>query len=254
MSFQDGAGNWRWMEAIVTNQLNHPDIKAIVVSCRDVTPQINAESRLKEMQLLEALVEGEEKERSRIARDLHDEVLGMIAAAKMQFSALIEKKPDLYELKEYIQGMELLQAGALQVRKTSHNLMPEILLENGLDEAISRYCRNISNDKLNMEYFSVGNIERFSPNFELSLYRIVQELINNIVRHSSANSALVQLSRHTNILSLTIEDNGKGFKTTDQMNGTGLQSVKKRVEAMNGQMEIISEPGKGTSVYLEFGL
>ncbi|HLL43612.1 MAG TPA: ATP-binding protein [Segetibacter sp.] len=75
-----------------------------------------------------------------------------------------------------------------------------------------------------------------------------------MVRHSSANSALVQLSRHTNILSLTIEDNGKGFKTTDQMNGTGLQSVKKRVEAMNGQMEIISEPGKGTSVYLEFGL
>ena len=105
-----------------------------------------------------------------------------------------------------------------------------------------------------MEYFSVGNIERFSPNFELSLYRIVQELINNIIRHSGANSALVQLSRHTNILSLTIEDNGKGFKTTGKMKGTGLQSVKKRVEAMNGQMEIISEPGKGTSVYLEFGI
>ena len=250
--FKSASGAWRWTEAIVTNQLDHPDIKAIVVSARDVSQQVNAENRVKEMQLLEALMEGEEKERCRIARDLHDEVSGMIAAAKMLLGTLHEKAPGAADLKEFRQGMELLEEAALQVRRTSHKLMPEVVLEKGLDEALNRYCQTISNDKLQVEYFSFGDVGRTSPNFELSLYRIAQELINNIVKHAFASQAIVQLSCQNNLLSLTIEDDGRGFKFGQHQKGTGLTSIQKRIEAMNGQLEVKSEVGKGTSIYMEF--
>ena len=251
--FKDAQGHWHWLEAVVTNQLNHPDIKAIVVSCREISQQIETNEKLKEMQMLEALVEGEEKERSRIARDLHDGISGMIAAAKMQFSALGEKLDEAPALKEFVQGMDLLEKAARQVRATSHNLMPEILLENGLSEALRRYCCNISHDNFMVDYCYIGDMIRFSPNFELSLYRIAQELIGNIIRHSGAGQALIQLSYQQGLLSLTIEDQGKGFFYDPSLEGTGLRSVKKRVEAMNGHLEIHSAPGKGTSIYIEFG-
>ena len=250
--FRDAAGNWLWIESVVTNQLNHPDIRGIVVSARDVTNQFNTEAKLKEMQLLKALQEGEEKERSRIARDLHDEISGMIAAAKMQFSSLTAQAPEIAASDGYQQGMDLLTNAALQVRRTSHNLMPEILLENGLTIALQRYCSSISCESLTIEYFSLGENRRYSPAFELSLYRIAQEIIGNVLKHSGAAKALVQLSQHQNVLSLTIEDNGRGFCRDDKMKGTGLHSIKKRVEAMNGFLEIQSDLGNGTNVYLEF--
>ncbi|HEV7331531.1 MAG TPA: PAS domain S-box protein [Flavisolibacter sp.] len=250
--FRNASGVYRWTEAIVTNQLQNPDVKAIVVSARDIHQQVEAEQKLKEMQLLEALMEGEEKERSRIARDLHDEIAGMIAAAKMHVEILAGKTPEVTDKKEYHQVTALLEKAALQVRRTSHNLMPEIVLENGLDSALERYCKSISNDFLTVDYFSLGTINRHSPAFELSLYRIAQELINNIIKHSGASEAIVQISQRNHLLSLTIEDNGKGFHPDLQKSGTGIYSVRQRVRAMNGQLEINSSPGRGTSVYLEF--
>lgn len=250
--FRHAAGHWLWVESVVTNQLNDPDIRGIVISARDVTNQFNTGAKLKEMQLMEALQEGEEKERSRIARDLHDEISGMIAAAKMHFSSLTVQAPAIAIAGGYLQGMQLLENAALQVRRTSHNLMPEILLENGLTEALQRYCSNVSSNTLKIAFVSIGEVVRQSPKFELSLYRIAQELISNVLKHSGAGEALVQLSQYQAILSLTIEDNGRGFFPDDKMNGTGLQSIKNRVEAMNGFLEIHSEIGQGTHVYMEF--
>lgn len=250
--FKDAQGNWHWLEAIVTNQLTHPNIKAIVVSSRDISQRIETDLRLKEMHLLEALIEGEEKERNRIAIDLHDEVSGMIAAAKMQFSALSEKNKPLAVSKEYEQGMNLLESALRSVRNTSHNLMPELLLENGLDKALQRYCNVVNNEQLYVEYITTGFIQRYSSSFELALYRITQELIGNIIKHAYATEALVQLSDHNNILSLSIEDNGCGFDENLRIKGTGLKSIEKRVNAMNGKMELHSQPGKGTQIYLEF--
>lgn len=249
---RDVNGNWHWLEAIVTNQLSNPSIQAIVVSAREVTQQVEAEQKLKELQFIEALMEGEEKERSRIARDLHDEISGLIAAAKMHFGALSETVPQLQQAKEFLQGMVLLENAALQVRRTSHNLMPEILLENGLEAALQRYCGAVGTDKLKVIFGGIGTINRFSPSFELSLYRIAQELLNNVLKHAGASEVVVQLSQQGNTLSLTIEDNGNGFNPEQVQGGTGLRSIRKRVAMMNGQIELSSAPGRGTSIYLEF--
>src|SRR5579875_647184 len=129
--------------------------------------------------------------------------------------------------------MNLLEEAAKLVRSTSQNLMPEALLENGLNEALRRYCNSISNDKLLVDYTSIGVEKQYPSHFKLSLYRIAQELINNMVKHSKATTALVQLSAAQNLLTLTVEDNGKGFHEHSFTKGTGLKSIYKRVAAMN---------------------
>jgi signal transduction histidine kinase len=215
--------------------------------------QLKSIQHQKELQLLQALMQGEEKERSRIAKDLHDGVAGMLAAVKMHFSS-IPGSDDLMQVEGYQQGMKLLNEATQEIRKTSHNLMPEVLLQHGLDEALRRYCNNVNNSKvLQIQYDSWGEIGRFHDSFELSVYRIVQELINNIIKHSKATQAIVQLSQQEEILSISIEDNGIGFSGNDNgKDGMGLRSLQSRIEAMNGKLEVESSQQSGVSAYLEF--
>ena len=206
----------------------------------------------KELQLLQALMKGEEKERSRIAKDLHDGVAGMLAAVKMHFSSM-PAADEISHTEGYRQGMKLLNEATHEIRKTSHNLMPEVLLQHGLDEALRRFCNNVNNSRtLQMQYDSWGEINRFDDGFELSVYRIVQELVNNIIKHSKATQAMVQLNQRDDLLTLSIEDNGIGFSQTNESEGMGLQSLQSRIKAMNGKLEIESSEQSGVSAYLEF--
>lgn len=252
--FRSASGEWRWVEAVVTNQMANPDIAAIVVSCRDVTQQVKTEQQLKEMQLWEALVNGEEKERSRIAKDLHDGVAGMLAAAKMHLASLHSSEREIAETAAFKQAIQLLEEAAVEVRKTSHNLMPELLLQHGLDEALRRYCCNISNNStLVVRYDSWGELKRYKSSFELSVYRIVQELVNNIVKHAQASEAVVQFHCDEKVLYVTVEDNGIGFSNgQSQKEGMGLSNLHARIKAMNGQIELNAVTGQGVNVYLEF--
>ncbi|HEV7331219.1 MAG TPA: PAS domain-containing sensor histidine kinase [Flavisolibacter sp.] len=252
--FRDASGRWRWMEAIVTNQLDNPEIHAIVVSCRDVSRQKEMEARLNELVALKAQMEGEEKERSRIARDLHDSVANLIAAAKMQLSALADSVQEVKARQEFLQSLDLLDNAAMQVRNTSHNLKQEPLLEKGLDGALQRYCQSFCNSKISVEFVSIGTSRRFPEAFELSIYRICQELIGNAIKHAKATHVLVQLSFHEDHLGLAIEDNGRGFNLQQETKGTGLKSVQKRVKALNGKMEIQTRLDKGTCIYIGFDL
>ncbi len=216
--------------------------------------QLKEVEQEKEIMVLQALMQGEEKERTRIARDLHDEVAGMLAAAKMHMNALVLQAKEIIQHKGYHQVVDLLDEATISVRKTAHNLMPEVLMQHGLDEALRRFCSNISNDKLLVvQYYSWGDFERFAPNFELSVYRIVQELLNNIIKHAKASEAMVQLTLQDQMLSITIEDNGVGFDPAKlSQKGTGMSSIKSRVNALQGKIDIDSEPGQGVSTYIEF--
>lgn len=212
--------------------------------------EIQSLQQQKEIQLLQALMQGEEKERSRIAKDLHDGVAGMLAAVKMQLST---EEEELKELKGYTKALQLLNEATVEVRKTSHNLMPEVLLQHGLDQALRRYCNNISSASLQVHYYFIGEEQRYVGSFELSVYRIVQELLNNIFKHSKATEASVQLSAQETMLSISIEDNGIGFaKQPTQTGGMGLDSLKHRIHALNGNIEVNAETGGGVNAYLEF--
>ncbi|WP_300600901.1 tetratricopeptide repeat protein [Niabella sp.] len=207
----------------------------------------------KELQLLQALMQGEEKERNRIAKDLHDGVAGMLAAVKMHFSSTV-LAGELSKDESYLQGMRLLNEATEEIRKTSHNLMPEVLLQHGLDIALNRYCNSINNSRgLQIQYDSWGAIDRFSDSFELSVYRIVQELLNNIIKHSKAKQAMVQLTQQNGLLSISIEDDGVGFeKEAHASDGMGLKSLQRRIEAMNGKIEMQGSGEAGVVAYLEF--
>ncbi|GAA4746009.1 tetratricopeptide repeat-containing sensor histidine kinase [Flavisolibacter ginsenosidimutans] len=214
--------------------------------------ELKAIQQQKELQLLQALMQGEEKERSRIAKDLHDGVAGMLAAVKMHFSSM-PMADELESTEGYRQGMKLLNEATQEVRKTSHNLMPEVLLQHGLDEALRRYCASVNNSRtLHIEYDSWGEVDRFDDGFELSVYRIVQELVNNIIKHSQATQAMVQLTQQKDLLSISIEDNGVGFSNDGGKEGMGLRSLQSRIKAMNGKLEVEASEQSGVSAYLEF--
>jgi tetratricopeptide (TPR) repeat protein len=134
--------------------------------------EIQSLQQQKEIQLLQALMQGEEKERSRIAKDLHDGVAGMLAAVKMHLST---EEAEPVQSKGYQKALQLLNEATVEVRKTSHNLMPEVLLQHGLDKALRRYCNNISSASLQVHYYFIGEEQRYVGSFELSVYRIVQE-------------------------------------------------------------------------------
>ncbi|WP_161596624.1 ATP-binding protein [Chitinophaga vietnamensis] len=210
----------------------------------------------KTVQVLEAMMQGEERERRRLSNDLHDGVGGLLSAVKMHFSALKHERPILQRDEDFNHAMGMLDDAISEVRKTAHNLMPEMLARLGLAEALSFYCRNVSHSRnLQITFYGAGNIQRFKANFELSVYRIIQELINNIIKHSRATAALVQLTQHERLLTITVEDNGIGFQHQPELqSGIGLKSLQSRIRALNGSLEIAATAGRGTSAYIEFNI
>ena len=208
-----------------------------------------------DLSLLKALMTGEEKERSRLARELHDGLGGILAAAQMQISN-VETSGEQAALLKKQKATELVSQAASESRRIAHNLLPETLLRYGLDEALKEYSKSITDSKLiQLDYESVGMQLNLDQSAGLSIYRIIQELVNNIIKHSGATEALVQLQREEGKLSITVEDNGKGFSPQQNgKTGIGLSNIRSRVSYLNGSFDIRSEEQKGTSVYIEIQL
>ena len=134
-------------------------------------------------------------------------------------------------------------------------MMPEILTKFGLDEAVREYCNTINTAKLlTVKYQSLGMEARLDKSVEIIIYRIVQELMNNTLKHAAATEVFVQLIREGNRLNVLVEDNGKGFDTAliENNKGAGLSNVRSRVDYLKGKLDIHAEPEKGTLVNIEF--
>lgn len=214
----------------------------------------------KEKQLLagQALLKGQEAERSRLSRELHDGLGSMLSGIKLSLGAmkgnviLAEKDALLFT-----GALQKLDETISEMRRVAHSMMPEALLRLGLTAAISDYCTGLeATGKLNIQYQQFGMEERLPGDVEIVIYRIVQELFSNVIKHAQATQVILQLMRHEEQLTLTFEDNGKGMDTNlqPQAQGAGLHNIQARTDYLKGQLDIRSAPGTGTSVHIEIPL
>ncbi len=211
--------------------------------------------REKELDQLKAAMKGEEKERTRIARELHDGIGGMLASIKLNLGSIREEHEELAQIRRLDDILNMLQDTTSEVRKTAHNLMPDVLSRNSLAEALVLYCDSINTGSaLEIDLQLHGNLEGLDKAVELVLYRITQELIQNIVKHAQASYAVIQIRQHEEKLSIMAEDNGTGFDTEEQSGGFGLQNLRYRVQALQGNISIMSAKGRSTTIYIEFEL
>ena len=198
---------------------------------------------------MDAALRGQEEERNRIARDLHDGLGGLMASIGMHLSAMLQKvaDPDLYPIAR--QTGRLVDQAAGEVRRIAHNMTPSALLEDGLLVAIEEIAEGLRRSSgMQVVLQPIGDPGRLPHDQEVTLYRIVQELVQNIVRHARATKVIIQLHRQSGELNLLVEDNGQGFDPAVDASGMGMQSIAARVRHLNGALDIDSVPGEGTTV------
>jgi signal transduction histidine kinase len=205
---------------------------------------------------MQAIIQTEESERQRIARDLHDSVSQTMSAAKINLSIIGSELPfkDEEQRNRFDRVLGMVDDGFKEVRTISHNMMPWALHKTGLAKVIKQFISNVENGSISFNFFSKGFDEPFNENVELILYRVLQESINNVIKHSEADRVDISLIRDEDSISLTIEDNGKGFDAShpEFKAGMGLGNLRSRINFLNGKVEVDSHPGSGTlvSVYI----
>jgi two-component system, NarL family, sensor kinase len=207
-----------------------------------------------EIERLNATLDGEEKERTRIARELHDGIGALLTGAKMNFE-LVRKNTGFAQNEDFNEGIKLLEETASGLRETAQNIMPEVLMQEGLTNALKSFCERLNGKGGTVISFqSLGDETTTENRYNLPVYRIVQELIQNIRKHAEAKQALVQINYHGDGgLDITVEDDGNGMDLAAALakNGMGLKNVKERVGQLGGRIDINSSTGKGTSVFIE---
>lgn len=210
----------------------------------------------KQLAATEAVLKGEEQERSRLAKDLHDGLGGLLSGIKFSFQTM---KGNLILTPEnawlFERSLDMLDTSIIEMRRVAHNLMPENLVKFGLDAALKDFCEDINQSGvIKIRYISMG-LEGgdFDQTVAISLYRIIQELVNNILKHAEAKQALVQLTKNGNLILLDVEDDGKGFDHSKMLLSTGIgwTNIKSRLEYLNAKVTLDSAPRKGSSIHIE---
>ncbi len=199
-----------------------------------------------------AILDAEEQERQRIARDLHDGVGQMMSAARMNLSAVEE---DSLLLPPHGQNglqtvLSLIDASLKEVRAVSHSMMPNALLKRGLAGAVREFIEQVDKRKLAIRLHTEGLNERIDQTVESMLYRIVQECINNVIKHAKATQLDISLTRNGSGIEGMIEDNGQGFLLADidKKDGIGFKNIRSRIEFLKGNIEWSSAPQQGTLI------
>lgn len=209
----------------------------------------------KQLVATQAVLEGETTERSRLARDLHDGLGGLLTSMKLSLSAMKERIfLDETGRKMFVNALDLLDMSVKELHQVANNMMPESLLNYGLKTAIENFVSNLEVQDCDLQFRYYGSEIRFMSDFEMAVYRMAQELYNNALKHADAEEIFLQIVVDGIRFNISYEDNGKGFdiRCLDAGKGMGLQNLSSRVKAFGGQIEISSAPNQGTQVTIEF--
>lgn len=212
----------------------------------------------KEIETINAMVSGQEKERLRLASELHDNLGSTLATVRMQVENLERNLDKVEDPKELLQKTNALVNEAYdKVRKISHERNSGVIAKDGLLPAIQKLARTVSNaNNLTVDVQDFGLENRIANELEITIFRIIQELVTNIIKHAQASEASISLTQHDNELNIMVEDNGRGFKVgkLKEKEGMGLGNIERRIEHLEGSMEVDSNPGRGTSISIDIPL
>ncbi|WP_298316802.1 sensor histidine kinase [uncultured Aquimarina sp.] len=211
-----------------------------------------------EIKSIQAMIRGQEEERRRIANDLHDRLGSILSMAKLHYQSSEEhlKNLNTFEQKRYSMASALLDEACAEVRNISHNMISGILTKFGLIAALEDLTNTINGSNIiNIDLIVHGFENRLESEIEINIYRIIQELINNVIKHANANEITIQLIFNNNGLNLMVEDDGNGFDVNNKsIYGMGLKNVLSRVDQINGELNMDSLLGKGTTITMDIPL
>lgn len=204
------------------------------------------------MNVYNAMLEGQELERRRMARDLHDGLGGLLAGVKIKLSDIAEKNNTHNDMELY-KAINQLDNSVEELRRIARNMMPETLIRYGLETALRDICNSLQTNHVKIELEMYELSKNISQSIQITIYRILQELLTNALKHSEANKIIVQCSQNEDIVFITVEDNGKGFDTNNLpvKKGIGLDNIRNRVSLLKGKTDIQSTPEEGTTINIE---
>lgn len=205
-----------------------------------------------QIKLYDAVLEGQEQERERLAQDLHDGLGGMLSAVKLKLSDIANHQKNSQD-KGLYKILNHLDSAIRELRRIAHNMMPVTLLRFGVEAALKDLSESLRQEHLNIEFQAYQLDHQLNQTIQISIYRIVQELLTNAVRYADAENILVQCSQNEGRIFITVEDDGCGFDVDSLKAGKGMgfSNIQKRIDLLHGKIEIDSRLGNGTAINVE---
>lgn len=230
--------------------------KQLLAEQEKTLQQQKVSNLLKEQELttIDAMIEGQEKERQRVANELHDDLGSLMAAVKLQFNSL-EATDKKENLETFAKTESLIDEAYGKIRAIAHAKNSGLIAKQGLLQAVKQMAEKVSiASGLNILVHDHGLNNRLENSIELMLFRIIQELITNAIKHAEATEMNIHITNHGETLNILVEDNGKGMLVNAiqaDSSGMGLKSIDKRINHLHGTMDVESELGKGTVIILD---
>lgn len=237
------------------------DAVSLIGTCQDITEKVKAEQQLKayseqisrervehQRKLVRASIEGQEKERADIGRELHDNINQILAVTKAYVDAAMNEDEKRDELLQ--RSLKNLDAAIQEIRRISKALVPPTIDKNGLVDSVNDLIdtiRVVNPFAINFRY-EKDKLNNLSQQQQLALYRIVQEQFNNIIKHAEASKVSIELTGSNDLVNLLIRDNGKGFDPKAKRQGVGLSNILSRIELFDGKLEVIAAKGSGCTL------
>ncbi|MGM0580165.1 MAG: response regulator [Bacteroidota bacterium] len=246
--------SFQWFSTVIGPLHSKDKQSGFLMVSQDITDRVNHEEKI-----MSAVLEAEDRQKSKIARDIHDGLQQTLTISLMNFESLDENFIQITEkeLEKFRSGVKFLRKGLQETRSIAYELIPKSVEDFGFIETLKELINELNSTVDSTEFNFYTNIEyRIEDlNIEYNLFRITQESLNNIIKYAEASEVFVQLTHHDNILQLTIEDNGKGFDVEEKLNSEksfGLFNMNKRTESLSGKMTIESK--EGTLIFVEIPL